>query len=196
MNRPRICFTAVAFFTAVCLLAHGENPTHNDEYQAPDRLRVAVVDIAQVWKQSTELKAQLAEVKKKVEAAEGQVKEQQKRISELQTPRQTDGAIVPPSEKSVEQLNSLLNQAIGAQREQLMQEEGTIYYELLQKIDKAIEHCVNRHGIQMVFKVNTDPVDPKDRNDVLRGINKSICYFDPRLDITEEVLADLNKSNP
>ncbi len=86
------------------------------------------------------------EVKKKVEAAEGQVKEQQKRLAELQSPPQADSSVSLPSDKTVDQLNSLLNQAIGAEREQLMQEENSIYFELSQKIDKEIERC----GIVMV----------------------------------------------
>jgi hypothetical protein len=77
-----------------------------------------------------------------------------------------------------------------------MEAESTIYYELSKRIDQEVERCANRHGVQVVLRVSTEPVDPKDRNDVLRGINKSICYFDPRLNITEEVLAGLNKSNP
>ena len=48
-----------------------------------------------------------------------------------------------------------------------MQEEGAIYYELLQMINKEIERCADRHGIQVVIRVSNEPVDPKDRNDIL-----------------------------
>ncbi len=196
MNRRLICIAALTVGACSWLLARGDAPTPNDEYEAPDRLRVAFVDVSRLFKNSTAFRAQMDEMKKKVEAAEEQVKEQQKRISELHATPQPDAPVQLPSEKNVDQLNSLLKEAVSAQREKFMKEEGVIYYDLSQKVDQEIERCAERHGIHVVFRVATDPVDPKDRADILRGINKQICYFDRHLDITDEVLAGLNKNAP
>ena len=116
MNRRTICIATLAIGASVCLLARGNAPAATDEYQPPERLRVAFVDMARLFKGTTAFKAQMADMKKKVEAAEEQVKEQQKRIAEFQSPRQPDASVQLPSEKSVEQLNSLLTQAISAQK--------------------------------------------------------------------------------
>jgi Skp family chaperone for outer membrane proteins len=196
MNHTSICLVASAIVAAACLLAHGEGQTQNNEYEAPDKLRVAFVDVAQIFKRSTFFKAQMDEMKKKVDAAEEEIKAKQKQIADIQGEHRPDSAVELSSSDKVAQLNSLLSQAVSAQRTEFMQKENAIYYDLSQKIDKEIERCANRHGIQVVIRVSTDPVDPKDRNDVLRGINKSICYFDPRLNITDEVFAALNAVAP
>jgi hypothetical protein len=46
-----------------------------------------------------------------------------------------------------------------------------------------------------VLRYASDPVDdPNNRGEIVRGINKSVVYVDPTLDITKHILADLNRS--
>jgi hypothetical protein len=46
-----------------------------------------------------------------------------------------------------------------------------------------------------VLRYASDQVDdPIDRNEIVRGINKSVVYVDPALDITDWILQDLNRS--
>jgi Sec-independent protein translocase protein TatA len=92
MNRPSICIVASAIVAAACLLAHGEGQTQNDEYEAPDKLPVAFVDVAQIFKRSTFFKSQMDELKKKADAALEQVNEKQNKsptskVNTAQTPR-------------------------------------------------------------------------------------------------------------
>lgn len=77
-----------------------------------------------------------------------------------------------------------------------MREEGKIYFDLLQEIEHQIDQCAKRHNIDLVFRINSEPIDPNDRNDILRGINKGVRCFNHSLDITDEVLAGLNKEAP
>jgi hypothetical protein len=76
-----------------------------------------------------------------------------------------------------------------------MREEGVIYYGVMEDIKKEIRRCCERHEIQMAFRINNEPVDPTNREDILRGINAPVPYFDSGLDITEEVLTALNSKD-
>jgi hypothetical protein len=63
-----ICIVALTIGAGSWLLARGDAPTQTNEYEAPDRPRVAFIDIAQIFKRSTAFKTQMEEMKKKVEA--------------------------------------------------------------------------------------------------------------------------------
>jgi hypothetical protein len=64
------------------------------------------------------------------------------------------------------------------------------------EIDDAVKLISTRNGINLALRFNGDPIDPNDPNDILRGVNKAIVYYDTRMDITPYVLQELNRSNP
>ena len=45
-----------------------------------------------------------------------------------------------------------------------------------------------------MHRVDGDPIDGSDRNQILRGITKPIVYLEPGIDITGDVLKMLNAS--
>ena len=51
-----------------------------------------------------------------------------------------------------------------------------------------------RYNLILVLRFSGDGIDPSDRNDILRGINKQIVYYDQRMDITTLVLNELTRS--
>ena len=48
-----------------------------------------------------------------------------------------------------------------------------------------------RAGIRVVLRLNSDPIEPDDRNSVLQGVNNSIVFQD-NLDITDEIIRRVN----
>ena len=204
MNRQRITLAVSVLVFGTWMLVHREALPQNDggaqpvneKYDPPDKVQIAFVDVASVFKRSTRFKNQMEEMKKKVETSEAFIKTQQKRIAEM--PAQTPGGapVESPVADNAAKLTGLLNDAIMMQKKEFLEEEDAIYFEILQEINRQIEHCAKLHGIQAVFRVSTMPVNPKDRADIFRSIEKPIFYFDHRLDITEEVLAGVNSELP
>ena len=138
-------------------------------------------------------------MKKEGRTSEAFIKTQQKRIVEMpaETPGRYSGRIAGDHPiKRRNELTGLLNDAIMMQKKEFLEEEDAIYFEILQEINRQTEHCAKLHGIQVVFRVSTMPVNPKDRADIFRSIKKPIFYFDHRLNITEEVLAGVNSAAP
>lgn len=112
MNRRMICIAALTIRTSSWLMALGDAPTATNDYQPPDRLRVACVDMAQIFKESTRFKSQMEEMKKKVDAAEEFVKKQQDRIKNV-LPKDSDSAPVrSPVDENSAKLLELFNNGI------------------------------------------------------------------------------------
>ncbi len=200
MNRRLSTFLLVAF-AGYCLAICPDRRMPADDltssttsYQPPDKLRIAVVDIATLFKNGERFKEKMDDMKKKVEAAESQVKDQQKKITDLKTEHKQDLAESPLKEKSAE-LMELLSKAIAAQKQEFMRDEREIYFKTMQDIDRAIEKCAQKHQIDLVLRVSNEAIDRNKQEDVLRGINRTIPYFRSNLDITGEVLAIVNSSN-
>jgi hypothetical protein len=45
----------------------------------------------------------------------------------------------------------------------------------------------------MVVRHNSEPIDPNNRNSVMAGINKTVVFQQPGLDITNVILNELNR---
>jgi Skp family chaperone for outer membrane proteins len=208
MTRYGIAISTVTILSLAYLLARAETDATREErdhaagkgYAAPENLRIATVDIAALFKNNPRFDAKMKDLKKKVEAAEADLKEQGEKIAKLQ---QQLGA-VPREETSLQQSAtkvltdsaSLFNTRRSMEGEQFMREEGALYLDTMQEISNEISRCAARHNIDLVIKINRDPVDKNDRSDILRFINAPTPYVNPKLDITEEVQASLAAKQP
>jgi Skp family chaperone for outer membrane proteins len=189
-----IAVITMALYLTPASTSHSAEETSDSKtaYHPPENLRIATLDAASIWKRSEKLKSAMVKLKKKVDAAEERIKEQQKQIADMQPQPQHPTPQESPVNDHVEQLANLLKEAVKTAKEEFMQEEGKIYIELSERIDQEVERCAKRHGVQMVFRINREPINPNDRNDILRSINKPIAFSDPQLDITDEVLSALD----
>jgi Skp family chaperone for outer membrane proteins len=161
----------------------------------PDTTKVAVVDVVQIFKTSKNLKDQMDKMKLKVEEAEAKVNNQQEELKKL-TERQKDESTPAEKradiEKKLTERQSLLQAEVAIHKQQFFREEGAIYFQMTTVIDRAIEAYSKQRGLHLVLRMNGEKSDPNDRNKIMQGITKSICYFDPKLDITQEIIKALN----
>jgi Skp family chaperone for outer membrane proteins len=202
MARYFIGLGVLMILGAACILARGEPDAAIPEkssasaggYQAPDHLRIAVVDIASIFKNDKRFRTKMEEMKIKVNAAQTELLEEQKTIdAQEQKPRpEIESTFSQIADEELVQMKSKMTEKIGKQKAEFMREEGVIYYDTMENIKREIQRCSEKYQINLVIRVNRDPVNPTDRSDILRGINAPIPYFDSSLDITEEVLAALN----
>lgn len=168
--------------------------------RAPVGHKIAVVDVSIVFKQHQRFLASTEMFKKQVEAAEAALKKEYEQINALA--EQLKG-INPGSPDYKEREQRLVRakadwQLKGqSQRRELMEEEGRIYFQTYRELDDAVKRFAQHNGIALVLRFASDAVDdPNDRNEIVKGINKSVVYVHPDLDITHLILQDLNRSGP
>jgi Skp family chaperone for outer membrane proteins len=166
----------------------------------PSGHNIAVVDVSIVFKKHQRFLAATEKFKKDVQAAEDKLKEE---FNMIKAEQEKLKAFTPGSQeyKSMEaQLAKKMAdwQLKGQmQKKDLMEAEGRIYFQVYRELDDSVKRFAERNNISLVLRYASDPVDdPTDRNEIVRGINKSVVYVDPRLDITNLILDDLNRSAP
>jgi Skp family chaperone for outer membrane proteins len=168
--------------------------------RAPAGHNIAVVDVSVVFKQHARFLARTETFKKQVENAEAALKKEYEAINAL-TERlkglQPGSADFKELEQRVVRAKADWQLKGQSQRRELMEEEGRIYFQTYRELDDAVKRFAVQNNIALVLRYASDPVDdPNDRNEIVKGINKSVVYVDPRLDITVHILQDLNRSGP
>jgi Skp family chaperone for outer membrane proteins len=64
---------------------------------------------------------------------------------------------------------------------------------LYNEIQDAVAAQAKAKGLTYVVKVSPGPRADSEPNDVSTALNRSVVYADPRNDLTEEVIRDLNR---
>jgi len=166
---------------------------------------IAVVDIAYVFKKHNRFDQEMKALKGRVEAAEADLKRMGDEIKKKQDQLKAydQQKTFPPGSPEYKKLEEQILKDTGEfnlkrslQGKEFMEQEGKLYYKVSLEIDDAVKLVATRNNIVLVLKFNGDDVDSNDRNDILRGINKQIVYFDKNMDITPWVLQELNRSAP
>jgi Skp family chaperone for outer membrane proteins len=165
--------------------------------QGPAGHNIAVVDVSIIFKEHQRFLQMTDKFKKDVAGAEAKLKQEYNEIQELK--KQLEG--LQPGSPDYKQMEIRVAKA-GTdwqlkgqmQKKELMEAEGRIYFQVYRELDDAVKRFAQKHNISLVLRYASDPVDdPTDRGEIVRGINKSVVFVDPRLDITTHILADLNR---
>ena len=196
----KVFLLANVMAAAVCGLLAASSPVSAQGPGAPPPggHKIAVVDVSVVFKQHARFLARTEAFKKQVESAEAVLKKEYEAINAIQEQAKR---FTPGSQEFKEAQQRLVMSKAEWQlkgqtrREELMKEEGRIYFDTYQELDDAVKRFAIHNNIALVLRYASDPVDdPGDRNEIVKGINKSVVYVHPDLDITKWILQDLNRS--
>lgn len=162
--------------------------------------RIAVVDVSIVFKQYETFLARTEMFKKQVEGAEAKLKDEHTQITGLEEQLKKFN----PGSQDYKQMDLRVNRAKAdwqikaqAQRKELMEEEGRLYFKTYRELDDAVKRFAVHNNIALVLRFASDSVDdPNNRSEIVKGINKSVVYVHPDLNITGLILQDLNRSAP
>jgi len=164
---------------------------------------IGVVDVAYIFKHHVRFDQEMKAMKQRVEAAEADLKRDGDEIKKMQDQLKTYDTqkTFNPGSPEYKKLEEAILKKTGdfnlkrsLQGKEFMEQEGKLYYKVSLEIDDAVKLIATRNSIVLVLKFNGDDVDPNDRNEILRSINKPIVYFDKNMDITGYVLQELNRS--
>lgn len=158
--------------------------------------RIAVVDVAYIFKNHPGIKAQVSkiegdlkdfEVKLKAEGAELKTAAEQLKTFKVGTPAYA------AAEEKVASLESQLRLTMARKRKELEKAEGQIYFENYQRIAEGVRVLAEAYNINLVLRYNSENMDLENGQSVLRGLMKNIVYHDNSLDMTRGVMLYLDK---
>jgi outer membrane protein len=83
---------------------------------------------------------------------------------------------------------------VQSQRNDFLQREAQIYNTVYQEILQATDYFCRQNNIDMVLRFNADQVDPNRPDTVLAFINRPVVWYQQYLNITPNILNDLNRT--
>jgi Skp family chaperone for outer membrane proteins len=162
--------------------------------RAPGTGSVALVDVNYIFKNHVRFKAMIDEMKADFDRTQAEFKRQGDAINKL-SERLNEYRPGTPDYKAMEE--EIVNQRskfqgqVALQKKEFLQREAKIYYNVYTEIMQEVQYLAAANNISMVLTFNGDPINPEKPDDVLRGINNPVVYYDKSLDITPSILKRL-----
>jgi Skp family chaperone for outer membrane proteins len=164
---------------------------------AQDGHKVAVIDVAYIFKNHPAIKAEVAKVEAELKSFDaeltGKRDELQQAAAELKTfkPGSPDYAA---AEEKVAAMESRLRLDMARKRKELSDAEAKIYYDNYQKIAAGVKFLAGHYKINLVLRYNSEEMSLEQGESVIRGVMKSIVYHDEALDMTKGVMQYLDQT--
>jgi Skp family chaperone for outer membrane proteins len=158
---------------------------------------IAVIDVTYILEHYSRLKQAMEVYKRDAQAAEDLLKKERdaiaKRAERLKTlkPGSPD---FKAEEEAITKAESDWKLNVAKQRRDFAEKESRYYLRAYQELSAAVKAYAERNGIALVLRFNGAPIDPNNREMVQMEVFKMVMYYDKSIDITDPVLAELNRS--
>ena len=176
-------------------IAQGQQPAAAASSSAGNR--IALLDVSNIFKNHIRFKGWMEDMKQDVKNAELRVRSEREEINKMVEELQQFN-IGTPNYKSLEeqiaQRQADMAVKIKLQKNEFLQREAKIYYNVYQEIWQATNYICRQNSIDMVIRFNGDQIDPEMPDSVLTAINRPVVWYNPGLDITNFVLDELNRT--
>ena len=193
--RHQVCGIAIGLAT---VLAPGLT-TGNASAQDTSPHRVAVVDVAYIFKNHPGIKAQVARVEGDLKAYDAELKVKREQLQSTAAKLKTLSPGSPEYASLEEQfagMDSKLRLEMARKRKELADAEAKIYYENYQQIAAGVKFLANHYKINLVLRYNSEDMKQENGESVIRGVMKNIVYHDDSLDMTPGVMQYLDRAIP
>ncbi|MHC4177205.1 MAG: OmpH/Skp family outer membrane protein [Planctomycetota bacterium] len=195
---------AAVVVVAACLLSmtlSGSDAAAQSPVRSPGRPQtaptvVALLDTTYIFKNHTRLKAGMDDLKKRVDAAEAWVKQEQKAILELTEELKRTWKPGTPKynseEETIAKRRTTLALKVQQQRRNFLEEESRMYFTVYQEIQQEVNYYCAAKGVSLVLRFSRQGPDPEKPDTVLAYIHKPVVTYAKDLDITDLILNQLN----
>jgi Skp family chaperone for outer membrane proteins len=95
-------------------------------------------------------------------------------------------------EEDVTHMQADYNAQTALKQKEFMEKESRIMMGVYREVADAVAVIAQQRGMSLVLKFNGDPVDPANRESVMREISKPFAYYSREADITPDVLAEVS----
>ncbi len=158
---------------------------------------IAVIDITYILDNYSRLKQSTDGFKKDVEATGAKFKKEQESFmkeAEKLKSLKVGSPDYKTLEESLAKRQSDLKVEASIKEKEFAERESKIYLKAYQEVSAAVKVYAERHGISLVLRFNGAPVDQNNRDAVRAELFKTVMYNHRDIDITDQILADLNRS--
>ncbi|NNE00681.1 MAG: OmpH family outer membrane protein [Pirellulaceae bacterium] len=159
--------------------------------------RIAVVDVAYIFKNHPGIKAQVSKVETDLKNYDAELKQKRDQLKTAAEKLKTFSANSPDytaQEERVAEMESKLRLDMARKRKELADAESRIYFENYQQIAAGVKFLANHYKINLVLRYNSEDMDQEKGDSVIRGVMKNIVYHDESLDMTKGVMQYLDKA--
>ena len=156
--------------------------------------RVAILDVAKVFKDNTSFGDKMAALKAEAERLKGQVTAEQDRIK-VEVMKLRDLKPGPERNKreaDLEQQHTHLRTTTRQAESELLSQEARVYFDTYREMQAVVEAIAQANGLSLVLRFDSESIDPNNRNEVIKGVNRAVV-FHRELDLTKLVSEELNK---
>jgi Skp family chaperone for outer membrane proteins len=171
------------------LPAEAPPPPAAAESDAP--LRIALIDVSKLFKESSRFKERVEEMKKEVTEAENKMKQQNSVIaaSEEQLKNTEKGTnAYSDLEEKITMSKTALTMDIQKQRKDFIKKESSLYATFYQEFEGEVHAYAREKRLNLVLRFTSDEMKIDLPDSVMTYINRPIVWHDQKLDITPEIL--------
>lgn len=165
----------------------------------PSGVNVALLDVAYIFKNHVGFKQSMDGLRAQKKTIEDQILADRNRLMEKRKKGSETYKVGTPGYKQFEQ--ELANEAADAQvkmelqKKELMEQEAQVYLATYNQVVQSVQAIAKQYQISLVLRYDSQPIDPNNPNDILKGINRAVIH-QQNLDITKTVLDMVNRSAP
>jgi Skp family chaperone for outer membrane proteins len=195
---------ALTFLVATAVLTAAAGLNGAAKAQAPNpaganaaKFGIAVVDIPYIFKNYNKFKATSDAMKKEMEAIDADVKADRAKIAQTEQQRNQFKVGTPEYKQYDEEMARMMAEfqlKTGKLQKDFMERQAKLYYQTYLEVSAKVNEYAKRNNIGMVMRFNGEPVDPNNREQVMRDINKQVVMQN-NIDITPDVLQLLNRDS-
>ncbi|TWT67547.1 OmpH family outer membrane protein [Allorhodopirellula solitaria] len=159
--------------------------------------RIAVVDVAYIFKNNEGIKAQVKQVEDSLKSFD---EELQAKRNELKSAAEKLKTFQPGSadyisqEEAVASMESKLRLEMARKRKELADREAKIYFDNYQIIAAGVKTLAEYHKVNLVLRYNSEEMNLEQGESVIRGVMKNIVYHDEAIDMTNGTMAYLDRA--
>lgn len=158
--------------------------------------RVAVVDVAYIFKNHAGIKAEVTRVETDLKNYDAELKtkrEALKAAAEQLKQFKVGSPDYAAQEEKVAGMESMLRLDMARKRKELADKEAKIYFDNYQRIAAGVKLLAQYHKINLVLRYNSEDMNVENGDTVIRGVMKNIVYHDESLDMTKGVMQYLDR---
>jgi Skp family chaperone for outer membrane proteins len=156
---------------------------------------IALLDVGAVFDKHARFQAEMNAMKAEVKQFEDYLRTAQQGMQAKAEKLKQYQPGTEPYKKVEEELlvdgNNLKTQT-QIKRKEFLEREADAYFRVYREIESVVAYHCSRNGTLLVLRYSNQDINQKDRDSVLRGINRPIVFRQPYLDITDAILAQLN----
>ncbi len=154
---------------------------------------VAVLDVFRVFNENAEHSTAMEQIRQSAETVKTSVEGEMQQISsEAQQVMKLEAGSPERNQKEadLEQRQTALRTKARQQELDLLAREAGVYYQTWTRMQQVINAVAQHNNISLVLRFDSAAIDPENRGDVIKGVNRAVIYHD-RLDMTDLVIQQM-----